>query len=74
MDSNTERQQMSDHDLLIRIDERTERTEERLNNHGDRLRDLEQNQSKLTAYIVAIGSGITIALNWIWHTWDKIWK
>ena len=69
-----DRQQMSDHDLLIRIDERTERTEEQVTNHADRLQELEQNHSKIMGIAIAIGSAITIGLNAIFHLWDKIWK
>ena len=69
-----DRQQMSDHDLLIRIDERTEGMTDRVDNHADRLRTLEQNHSKIAGMMIAIGTAVTIALNAIFHLWDKIWR
>ena len=38
----SQRDSMSDRELLIRIDERTENLEERLNNHGKRIVSLER--------------------------------
>ena len=70
MDS--DRQAMSDHDLLIRIDERTERMEDRVTNHSGRLRQLEQNQSRAVGIVVAVGSIITVLTNLAIQLWDKI--
>ena len=73
MDS--DRQAMSDHDLLIRIDERTERMEDRVTNHSGRLRKLEQNQSRAVGIVIAIGSLITLLMNAAIQLYDKIkWK
>jgi len=70
-----DRQQMSDHDLLIRIDERTENMDERVDSHANRLWDLEQTHSKIMAYVVIVGATITFGLNVIFNLWDKIrWK
>lgn len=69
-----DRQQMSDHDLLIRIDERIEGTTARMGNHADRIRTLEQNHSKITGIMITIGAGLTIIINVIFNLWDRIWK
>jgi len=69
-----DRQQMSDHDLLIRIDERTENTEERLGNHADRLRSLEQNHSKIAGMVLMIGAGVTLAANAVLWVLGKVWR
>ena len=72
---------MEDHDLLIRIDERMERVEgmldggkETFKTHDERLRDLEQNQSKIMAIVVGIGSIITLGLNGALYLLGKLWK
>lgn len=72
---------MEDHDRLIRIDERTDAIEtmlksgrETFKTHDERLRDLEQNQSKIMTYIVLIGSGIALGMKALFALWDKLWK
>ena len=66
-----DRQQMTDHDLLIRIDERTENMED----HDERIRELEKNQNKIMGIVVVIGSAITVLMNLLFHFWDSIrWK
>ena len=43
--------------------------------HDKRIRELEQNQSRIMGVVVAVGSVITIILNILFHFWDKIrWK
>ena len=42
--------------------------------HDERLRELEQNHSKLTGIVIALGAGITLALNGILWIAGKIWK
>lgn len=69
-----DRQQMSDHDLLIRIDERTENMETRQDNHADRLRTLEQNHSKIAGIVLAASAGITLAANAALWLLGKVWK
>lgn len=71
---NMDRQQMTDHDLLIRIDERTENMEQRQDNHAGRLRTLEQNHSKIAGIVIAVGAGITIVMNLLIGLAGKIWK
>ena len=46
---------MSDRELLIRIDERTEAADERLDNHGKRIGSLEKWKWGLTAIFAFIG-------------------
>ena len=69
-----DRQQMTDHDLLIRIDERTENMETRQDNHADRLRTLEQSHSKIAGIVLAVGAGITLAMNGVLWLAGKVWK
>lgn len=70
----TDRQQMTDHDLLIRIDERTEGTTDRVENHAKRIRTLEQNHSKIVDAVIMIGAGVTIIVNIMFHILDRVWK
>ena len=72
---------MDDHDLLIRIDERMERVEDMLDGgkemfrtHDDRIRDIEQNQSKFIGVVIAVGSLVTIGLNAVLYLLGKLWK
>ena len=43
-------------------------------NHDARIRNLEQNQSKVMGIVVTVGSMITIALNGLMWLAEKIWK
>ena len=72
------RKHVEDHDnelkeLKEHLDEDVAKLRE---SHDVRLRDLERNQSKIMAYVVLIGSGITIALNWLFSFGEKLhlWK
>ena len=67
-----DRQQMTDHDLLIRIDERTEGMEDRVTDHADRLRELEQNNSKIMGIVIAVGAGVTTGIHILMWIWDQI--
>lgn len=54
----------SDRELLIRIDERTENQEERLDNHGKRLGRLERWRWLLVGAVTAIGGlGAFVIMN-----------
>ena len=72
---------MNDHDLLIRIDERMERLESILKegqrtfrNHDERIRNLEQSQSKVMGIVITVGSMITVAVNGLLWLVGKVWK
>lgn len=73
---------MEDHDLLIRIDERMERVEEMLDGgretfqtHDLRIRELEQNHSKIMGIVIAVGAGVTTGIHLLIWLWDQIrWK
>ena len=48
---------------------------ETFKDHDERLRKLEQNQSRAMGVVVAIGSIITLLMNLAIQIWDKIrWK
>lgn len=57
-----------------KIEHHDDDIEELRNQHDERLRELEQNQSKIMTYIVAIGSAITIGINGLFWLAGKIWK
>lgn len=56
------------------IERHDDEMEELRNQHDERIRVLEQNQSKIMTYIVALGSGITILMNGILWIAAKIWR
>ena len=69
-----DKQQMSDHDLLIRIDERTEETRAdmkecmtRQGKHDTRIRRIEM---WFVPVLAALTIGIHKALDWL-HLWQK---
>ena len=43
-------------------------------NHDARIRDLEQNQSKVMGIVVTVGSMITIIMNGLFWMISKVWK
>lgn len=57
-----------------RLDAQDNEIEELKNQHDERLRELEKNQSRLMTYVLLIGSAITIGLNFFWEVYHKIWK
>ena len=59
------RRTLQDHDDVI---------EEVRNQHDERIRALEQTQSRIMAYIVIIGAAITLAMNAAFDVIEKIWK
>lgn len=59
------RRTLQDHDDVI---------EEVRNQHDERIRALEQTQSRIMAYIVLIGAGVTLAMNAAFDVIEKIWK
>ena len=59
------RRTLQDHDDVI---------EEVRNQHDERIRALEQTQSRIMAYIVLIGAGITLAMNAAFDVIEEIWK
>jgi|LGOV01.1.fsa_nt_gb hypothetical protein len=73
---------MEDHDLLIRIDERMDNIEAMLNGgketfktHDERIRDLEQSQSKIMGIVIVIGTAAASGIHVVLWLWDKIrWK
>ena len=42
--------------------------------HDERLRELEQNQSRITGVVIAVGSIITLGLNGALYLFGKLWK
>ena len=72
---------MDDHDLLTVISEKTSRIEsmleggkETFKEHDERLRQLEQNQSKIMTIVLSVGAIITLVVNAFIHLSGKIWK
>ncbi|RJS72488.1 hypothetical protein CW696_02810 [ANME-2 cluster archaeon] len=47
---------------------------ETFRNHDARIRNLEQNQSKVMGIVVTVGSMITIVINGVLYLLGKIWK
>jgi len=43
-------------------------------NHDARIRNLEQNQSKVMGIVVTVGSMITIVINGVLYLLGKIWR
>jgi len=63
------------HTDMQHVRQELEGGKETFKEHDERIRDLEQNQSKIMGIVVAIGSVITVILNLLFHFWDKIrWK
>ena len=56
------------------LQEHDDGIEELRNQHDERLRCLEQNQSKIMTYIVALGSAITVIVNGVLYMVGKLWK
>lgn len=56
------------------IERHDDEMEELRNQHDERIRVLEQTQSKLMATVLVVGSGITVIMNGILWIAAKIWK
>jgi CO dehydrogenase/acetyl-CoA synthase beta subunit len=62
------------HTDMRHVRKQLEGGKETFKDHDERLRELEQTQSKIMTYIIAIGSAITIAVNAAIHFIGNIWK
>ena len=57
-----------------KIEKHDEELQETKRDCDERLRELEQNHSKIAGMVIAVGAGITLALNGVLWLAGKIWK
>lgn len=62
------------HTDMRHVRKKLEAGAETFKEHDERLRGLEQNQSKIMAIVVGIGSIITLGLNGALYLFGKLWK